>query len=214
MQSDIQPIYTDIVLIDIIDYSKLSNLEQFEVVDTMTRFFKKAINLMISKANITQNQAILGFIATGDGFFIILSPKLRGYGVILGLSLRNISKNIKKKVEFFKGIKVAVHSGDVIPFVDIMGSKNFIGNGLNQCARFLEYRSPYIKDYFTEGYVIASKESTEEFGKFLGKNKKLYILIGKLGFQHSTEITFEDKHSIKHYGYFVWTEKEVVITPP
>jgi hypothetical protein len=214
MQIAITPIHTDIVLIDIIDYSKLSNLEQYNVVDTMSRFFKKAINLMLKKSNITQNQAILGFIATGDGFFIILSPKLKGYGVVLGLSLNNISKNIKKKLAYFKGIKVAVHTGDVIPFLDILGHKNFIGNGLNDCARYLEYKSPYIKDYFTDGYVLVSKESTDEFNKFLRKNRKLYQIIEKLGFNISSEIVFEDKHKISHYGYFIWTDIEVVITPP
>lgn len=207
-------IFTDIILIDIIDYSKLNNKQQFEVVDLMTKFFKKAINLMLSKSKLPSNEAILGFIATGDGFFVILSPRLKGFGVIFALSLKNISKNINRKIDFFKGIKVAVHTGYVIPFLDILKHKNFIGDGLNDCARFLEFKNPHIYEYFPTGYVLISRDTSKQFMSFLSFNKEIRELIYSLGFNSTKEVMFEDKHKHKHYGYYVWTEKEVVITPP
>lgn len=210
-------IHTDIILIDIIGYSKLNNKQQFETVNIMTLFFKKAINLIVSKSSITKEEALLGFIATGDGFFMILSPKLKGFGVIFGLSLKNLSKNIQKKIPYFEGIKVAVHTGYVMPFKDILGHQNFLGDGLNHCARYLEYKNPDIYKYkiFKTGYVIVSKASYEEFGKFLSENRRLKeFLYTYFGFQSSNWIKFQDKHKNVHYGLYVLTEKEVVITPP
>jgi len=216
MQTTIKPILTDIILIDIIGYSKLNNTQQFKVVNIMTKFFKKAIELMLKKSRITESEAILGFIATGDGFFIILSEKLKGYGVILALSLKNISKNIKMRLDFFQGIKVAVHYGEVMEFRDILNHKNFIGDGLNNCARYLDYktRDKNVLKHITHGYVIISEEASHEFNKFLQRNRKIFELLNSLEFQNSDPFGFNDKHKYPHYGCFVWTKKEVVITPP
>ncbi len=207
-------IFTDIILIDIIDYSKLNNMQQFDVVDLMTKFFKRAINLMLSKSKIPNSEAILGFIATGDGFFVILAPRLKGYGVIFALSLKNISNSIHKKINYFKGIKIAVHTGYLMPFSDILNHQNFIGDGLNNCARYLEFKNPNIYDYFPTGYIIISRDASKYFMNFLSENKKISDLINDLGFHTSKEIMFEDKHKHKHYGYYIWTDKEVIITPP
>lgn len=204
-------ILTDILLVHIIDFATFNNTKQYEIVNTFTKFAEKAIELIFSKSHFKQNEAILGFIATGEGFFLILSPNLKGYGVILAMSLKNLTTTITKKLRYFKGIEIAVHSGEVMPFSDILDSQNFIGDGLNNCARYLEYKNDEAMEYFKDGYVIISLEASKEFMKFLEKNKKIQELLESLGFNVSKEIFFQDKHKFKHYGYYIWTNKRQVI---
>ena len=85
-------ILTDIVLIDIINFSKLSSHQQLEIITFITKSFKKMIKQMLSNSNMPLSRLILGFISTGDGFFCLLNPKFIGFGAILGLSFNHFSR--------------------------------------------------------------------------------------------------------------------------
>ena len=201
-------IVTDIVLIDIINFSKLDSPQQLEIISFLTRSYRKVIEKILSHSEILLETFIMGFIPTGDGFYCILNPKYKGYGVLLGLSFNHFSEQISKKFPYFHGIRIAVHTGGVNQFRDILGHKNFIGDGLNDCSRYLE-----LKD-FTISTVMVSDIAYEQLKKFLLKRKDYEKLLQQREFKHSQSYIFKDKHNITKRGYLVWMRKSGIITPP
>ena len=166
------------------------------------------VNKMLQNSNMPLSKMILGFISTGDGFYCILNPRLKGFGAILGLSFNHFSDHIAKKFPYFKGIKVAVHTGQIYSFVDILDHVNYIGDGLNDCARYLE-----IKDY-TISTVIISEESYAFFENFLQLNPDYYALLLEHQFKKSSPYIFYDKHHNKKIGYMIWLRQGGIINPP
>ena len=201
-------ITADIVLIDIINFSKLDSRQQLEIISFLTRSYRKVIEKMLSHSDIVLETFIMGFIPTGDGFYCILNPKYKGYGVILGLSFNHFSDQIAKMFPYFHGIRIAVHTGGVNQFRDILGHKNFIGDGLNDCARYLE-----LKD-FTISTVMVSDAAYANLKKFLSQRKDYEELLHRREFKHSEAYIFKDKHGMTKRGYLVWMRKSGIITPP
>lgn len=199
---------TDIILIDIINFSKLSANQQLEIINFLTKSYSNMIVKMLANSNMKLEKLILGFVSTGDGFFCILNPRLKGYGAILGLSFNHFSEHISKKYPYFEGIRIAVHTGEVHEFQDILGHKNYIGDGLNDCARYLE-----LKEY-TISTVMISDMAYDSLKKFLELYKDFHTLLVEREFKHSREYTFEDKHGKKKKGYLVWLRKAGIINPP
>ena len=199
---------TDIILIDIINFSKLSANQQLEIINFLTKSYSNMIVKMLANSNMKLEKLILGFVSTGDGFFCILNPRLKGYGAILGLSFNHFSEHISKKYPYFEGIRIAVHTGEVHEFQDILGHKNYIGDGLNDCARYLE-----LKEY-TISTVMISDMAYDSLKKFLELYKDFHTLLVDREFKHSAEYTFEDKHGKKKKGYLVWLRKAGIINPP
>ena len=201
-------INTDIVLIDIINFSILTTQQQLEIINFLTRSYKKIIQRMLENAKLSVAELILGYIPTGDGFYCILTPKFRGYGTILGLSFNHFSEQLCKKFSYFQGLRIAVHTGDINQFTDILGHKNFIGTGLNDCARYLG-----IKD-FTVSTVMISDKAYYNFQRFISVHKEYHELLKEREFKKSPLFTFKDKHNNEKKGYRVWLRKSGIISPP
>lgn len=201
-------IFTDIVLIDIINFSVLESSQQLEIITFLTKSFTKMIDKMLKNSNMTLPRLIHGFISTGDGFFCILNPKLIGYGTILGLSFNHFSDHIAKKYPYFEGIRVAVHSGEINEFKDILGNTNYIGDGLNDCSRYLELKNYAIST------VIVSNIALESLKKFLNYHKDFDILLSQRELKRSSMYSFKDKHGAKKQGCLVWLRKAGIINPP
>ncbi len=199
---------TDIVLIDVIGFSKLESLQQLEIINFITITYKKMIEHMLSNSNMPLSKLIVGFVSTGDGFYCILNPRLKGYGTILGLSFNHLSDEISKKFRYFRGMKIAVHNGDVYEFTDILGQKNFIGDGLNDCARYLE-----LKNY-SVSTVMVSDSAYASLKKFLSIFKDFNTLLIQKGFKHSEQYSFLDKHGKQKKGSLVWLRNSGIINPP
>jgi hypothetical protein len=201
-------ITTDIVLIDIINFSRLASELQLEIITFVTRSYKKMINKMLLNSNMSLERLILGFVPTGDGFYCILNPNLKGFGSILGLSFNHFSDHIAKKYHYFEGIRIAVHNGTVNEFTDILGHKNFIGAGLNDCSRFLELKN------FTISTVMVSDSAYESLKNFLHKHKDFDMLLAQREFKHSDYYHFQDKHGNEKQGRLIWLRKSGIINPP
>lgn len=201
-------ILTDIVLIDIIDFSTLDSERQLEIISFLTRSYKKMILKMLFNSNMSLEKMILGFVPTGDGFFCVLNPRLRGYGAILGLSLNHFSEHISKRYPYFKGIRIAAHTGKVSEFIDILDHKNYIGDGLNDCARYLE-----IKDYAIST-VMVSDAGYESFKKFIASHKDFEALLSQREFKFSDSYSFRDKHGHEKKGRLIWLRKAGIINLP
>ena len=201
-------IITDIVLIDIINFSQLSSIKQLEIITFVTRSYKKMINKLLLDSNMSLEKLVLGFIPTGDGFYCILNPQLQGFGSILGLSFNHFSDHIAKKYPYFEGIRIAVHNGLVNEFTDILEHKNFIGSGLNDCSRFLEFKN------FAISTVMVSDKAYNSLKKFLLRHKDFDILLAQRDFKHSNNYTFTDKHGYQQQGRLIWLRKSGIINPP
>ncbi|MBN2782687.1 MAG: hypothetical protein JXQ66_05545 [Campylobacterales bacterium] len=199
---------TDIVLIDIIDFSKLTSLEQLEIIEYLTLTYTNMIAKMLKDSSKRFNDLIEGYIPTGDGFFCILNKKMEGYGTILGLNFSHLSDHIAKRYPYFKGIRVAVHTGEIYRFKDIMGNKNYIGDGLNDCARYLE-----IKNY-TVSTVMISDSAFDSLKFFLGNSKYFNSILIRHGFKYSQMYEFKDKHSNLKKGCLVWLRDASIINLP
>jgi len=199
---------TDIVLVDIINFSKLTSNQQFEIIDYITKSYSKMIEKMLTSSNMTLSRLVLGFISTGDGFYCILNPKLKGYGARLGLSFNHFSEHISKKYPYFEGIKIAVHTGEVHEFRDILGNKNYIGDGLNDCARYLEFKN------YTISTVMVSESAYENLIKFINIYKDFHALLLQREFKHSAMHSFHDKHGGEKKGCLIWLRETGIINPP
>lgn len=199
---------TDIILIDIINFSRLESIEQLEIISFLSKGYNKMINKMLSNSKMKPDQLIMGYISTGDGFYCILNPRLRGYGTILGLSFNHFSDQISKIFPYFEGIKVAVHTGQIYEFKDILGHKNYIGDGLNDCARYLE-----LKDY-AMSTVMVSDSAYKQFERFLDIYKEYNEILIQSEFKFTTPYSFKDKHGFEKRGRLVWLRKSGIINPP
>lgn len=199
---------TDIVLIDIIDFSRLTMDEQLEIISYLSLTYKKMIQKMLIASNISMNKMLLGIIPTGDGFYCILHPSLKGFGPILGMSFLHFSDFIANEYPYFKGIRVGVHTGKVHQFEDILGHENYVGDGLNECARYIEIKNLIIST------VIISDRAYVTFQDFLNRHKDFEILLARCEFRHSSLHTFQDKHNITRNGYLIWMRKGGIIPPP
>ena len=199
---------TDIVLVDIIGFSKLEPLEQLEIIKYMTNSYINMTKKMLERSNMVLDDFITGYIATGDGFYCILNPKMKGYGTILGLNFSHLSSFIAKKYPYFRGIKVAVHTGEIYQFKDILGHKNYIGDGLNDCSRYLEVKN------FSLSTVMVSYEAYQNLREFLTLHEDFNTLFIEHGFKHSQMHEFEDKHSKAKKGCLVWLRNSGITNLP
>ncbi len=199
---------TDIILIDIINFSKLEIEHQLEIINYLTKSYKLMIEKMLVNSSMSLDKLILGFVSTGDGFYCILNPRLKGYGTILGLSFNHFSEQISRKYPYFEGIRIAVHTGRVFEFTDILGHKNYIGDGLNDCSRYLEFKNYAIST------VMVSEDAFKSLEKFLNLHKDFKTLLVQREFKHSNPYLFYDKHGDEKRGSLVWLRNSGVINPP
>ncbi len=199
---------TDIVLVDIISFTKLSQEQQLELIQYLTQSYSRMVEKLLSNSDMELSQMVLGFIPTGDGFYCILNSRMKGFGTILGLSFNHLSELISAKFPYFMGLRIAVHTGRVFEFTDILGHTNYIGDGLNHCARYLEHKEYSIST------VFISKDAYDSFSKFLEIYPDFEALLLEQEFKRSRLQSFKDKHDIKWSGYLVWLRKGSVINPP
>jgi hypothetical protein len=207
-QMNKRTIETDIVLVDIIDFSLLSMPNQLELISYLSQTYKKMIHKMLKDSGIPLEKMLQGIIPTGDGFYCILHPSLRGFGPILALSFIHFSDFIARDYPYFQGLRVAVHTGKVYRFEDILGHDNFVGDGLNECSRYGEIKNLIVST------VFVSETAYNSLQNFLEEHSDFAELLKKCEFKHSSRHTFFDKHKIERSGYLIWMRKGGIIPPP
>jgi hypothetical protein len=203
-----RPIEADIVLVDIIDFSRLTMPQQLELITYISQTYKKMIQKMLKNSGIPLEKMLQGMIPTGDGFYCILHPSLRGFGSILALSFNHFSDFIAREYPYFQGLRVAVHTGSVYRFEDILGHDNFVGDGLNECARYVEIKNLIVSTVFVSDTAYLSLQN------FLEDHPDFAELLQNREFKHSSIHTFIDKHKIERHGYLIWMRQGGIIPPP
>lgn len=209
---------TDILLFDIVQFSKLPNEKQLATAMVITEKLKETVGILVNQAFLQQNEVLCGFIPTGDGFYIILQPEFAGYGIFLAISLRSsLLLASKQAKDLFSGVRAAVHMGDAFPFKDINGRDNFVGDGLNDCARLLCKRpdpNPTAGIPADQNYVVASEAAYNQFEETYPPSKNLEAFFNSISFKKGDYFDFPDKYEKKHKACFVECSRYVAIKPP
>jgi hypothetical protein len=216
MSNQTLEITTDIILIDVVGYSLLSNEEQLHVVEIINTQLSTQIHFMAEYMNLRKEEVVLGFVPTGDGMYVLLNPQLCGYGVLLGLSIRNYLLWMSTEVlnGLYKGVRAGTHMGTVISFRDVNGCANYVGSGLNDCARLLSVKDEDAMTFCGHtDYVVASESAYFWFRKlFNGKEAEEFL--STMRFKISAQIQIIDKHMKVHNAYLIDAFKHMTVPPP
>jgi hypothetical protein len=158
---------TDIILFDIVNYSLLSDEDQWKTIHSMSQKIEEFLPILCGQSFLKIEEVILGFVPTGDGAFLILDHKFAGYGLFTAISLRTSLLQLKSQTNnLFSGLRVAINFGAVLPIEDLTRKTNFVGSGLNDCARLFCVgkedieKQKHIKD---QNYIIISDSAFQQF---------------------------------------------------
>jgi len=209
---------TDIVLVDINGYGVLSTELQLTSVLYITSQLNEGFSFLLSQVNRQENEIVLGFIPTGDGFYVILRPPLAGYGVLLAITLRAIllMKRSGQKLPF-SGVRLAVHNGELAPFTDIVGKTNFVGEGLNSCARLLSARiedSPDPSIPTDENSIVVSDSAYHRFQALCGDDTEMKDFLSSMQYKETDWFEIMDKHGNVRRVRFVEASHSAAIELP
>jgi hypothetical protein len=209
---------TDIVLLDIVGFSTLCNDRQLDAVTLMTTNLRQTLAIMTDQSFLKQHEVVIGFIPTGDGFYVILHPKFAGYGLLMAISLRTMLLVMNKQAgSLFSGVRAAIHLGIAIPFGDITGKQNFVGDGLNDCVRLLGARpddSPNEGIPKDNNYIVVSDCAYQQFERSFAKSKQMKQFLNLIEFRKTQFFDIRDKHRKMHRACFVESSRSVAINPP
>jgi len=208
---------TDIIIFDIVGYSYLSDEDQYITIYLINQKLKEFLNILYGQSFLEVEEVILGFVPTGDGAYIVLNHKVAGYGLLLAISLRTSLLQLQNQSnKLFSGLRTAIHFGIASPIEDITGNRNFVGGGLNDCARLLSVeksiieKQPFLKD---DNYLIISSSALHQFEqKYSGKS--IDDFLNTIQLKIGDEIKFHDKHKKEHKAHFLESGRYVAITPP
>lgn len=210
---EMNAITTDILLLDIVGFSTLSDRDQFISAIIINNKIRESIETLGVQAFLKPGKVVNGLISTGDGFFIIVDPAISGYGPFFALSLRNY---FLMESDLYHGIRIAVHYGSTIPFIDVTERKNFVGAGINDCSRLLGDKKVGKKalKYSGDGNaVIISRECWEHFTKIFPLDS-ISDFIDMIDFNYSREYRFTDKLDKPHYVRFIESSRHIGLFPP
>ena len=205
---------TEIALVDIVGFSKLPAEAQWLTAVLINAKLEEMTGLASSLSALNLEELILGFVPTGDGFFVILHPSNNGYGLLFGASLRTtLLLASSANGNLYSGVRVATHLGKVFSFVDVTGRKNFVGPGMNECARLLGVKTNQAPSGFLvdENFLFVSRPSVEAFEAHQKNNANYWC---KLGYRKTEWLTVVDKHGQEHVGAFVEISRNAAWNPP
>jgi hypothetical protein len=130
-------LYTDIILVDFVGFSTLDDTGQYVAMSVVSRIMGNVLDKLARESFGKSLNMVIGWVPTWDGFYIILNPLATGSGVFAALGLRHVLMTRVNQTVGLKGVRCAVHHGPCVPFDDVTGKRNYIGSGLNDCARLL-----------------------------------------------------------------------------
>ncbi len=163
---------------------------------------------------------IAGAIPNGDGCYLILNKRIAGYGPIFALFLRNfLLANNRVLDNLFSGVRTSVHCGEIIP-VTFLETANFVGDGLNVCARLLTRTVQTRARHFYDGdenIVAVSEAAWEAFrALFPPERADVQQYLSKINFSHSRPYSIRDKHDKQpaHRVRFIDCARLIGSAPP
>jgi hypothetical protein len=209
-------ITTDIVLIDVVGYSLLTNEEQLRTVSAIGAELSIWLHFLAELVDLRKEEVVLGFIPTGDGMYVLLSPQVCGYGILLGLSIRNYL--LWTSTEFlnglYQGVRVGINMGKMLSFNDVNGGKNYVGDGLNDSSRLLAIKDEDAIAFSGDTNYVVASESAYYWFRRLYKGEDAEGFLSSIKFRTSEQIQIIDKHKKTHNAYLIDATRYAAIQPP
>src|SRR5438552_1902002 len=129
-------ICTDILLFDVVEFSRLTTSDQYKTALLFSDAARQTTINLAAASFLKPSEFVVGLVATGDGFYVLLDSASSGYGLFFALSMRNsLLISNKRAGSLFKGVRAAINTGEAVPFIDLTNSLNFVGDGMNDTAR-------------------------------------------------------------------------------
>ena len=193
-----EAIRTDVILLDIIEYTLQPNEMQYRALFYLNRIIGTITNLLDMRSMLHGESVIRCAIPNGDGCYFVLNPRIAGYGPLLALFLRNFLLFNNRFLDgLFSGVRTSVHNSEVIP-IRFLGAENFVGEGLNVCARLQGRPVQSRARRFYDGdsnYVIVSEQAWAVFQELFPPDKReVQSYLRKIQFSNSAVFTIKDKH--------------------
>jgi TolB-like protein/Tfp pilus assembly protein PilF/class 3 adenylate cyclase len=168
VKKEIQLEIAHVLFIDIVGYSKLSINEQRAAIDELTQMVRATHQFRESDAS---DRLIK--IATGDGMVLVFysSPETP---IRCAMELSSALKDHPRL-----RLRMGVHSGPVSGVIDVTGSGNLAGAGLNMARR--------VMDCGDAGHILLSKRVAEDLVEFEEWRPLLYDL-GTCEVKHGVQL--------------------------
>lgn len=210
---------TDIILLDLIAYSLLPDDQQYRAIYYLNKTIRAVSRALELGSYVRGERIVQGFLPAGDGSYLILNPRISGYGPLFALLVRNLLLHNSRLLDnLYAGVRISVHHGTVIP-IDFLASANYVGDGLNVCARLLT-RTVYRKArgfYPDDNLVVVSAPAWEAFhALFPPRQRAVRDYLRRIQFVHSRPYTVHDKHRDRppYRVRFIDGAREVGTAPP
>jgi len=210
-------IHTDIILADFVGFSKMSDKDQYVAISLVSRLLSSVLEKLARDTFGKAMTMAIGWISTGDGFYIVLNPLAAGTGVFAALALRHVLLSRIITTVGLKGVRFAVHHGTAVPFDDVTGKRNYVGSGLNDCARLLSLRpeiAMIAKNFHRDDNTVAVSEQALDylFTAYPREHFQNYLDVN--GWRQSTRLLLVDKHEKEHRFYFIDHHRDNMIPIP
>ncbi len=197
---------SDIILADLVGFSKMSDDGQHYAI---TEVSKRVVPLLaqLGKESFGKEVSLaLGWIPTGDGFYLLMHPAASGCGVFVTMCLRHFLVTQIAKSVGITGVRFGVHHGIAIPFDDVTGHKNFIGSGLNNCARLGAFDADSmarIKGFYPDDNWVIVSDSAMAWFHSAYPQAEYQSFLDSSGWRQSYRFQSDDKHGKRHPYYLV-----------
>lgn len=216
----IRIITTEIVLLDFVGFSKLKDEEQYLAILWLEHALEKELALFPLLRPGGKPQFLLGIIPTGDGVYLLLHPSLPGYGILCALALRALLLTQIARGEVpYSAVRLAVTLGTAIPYRDVTGRLNFVGGGLNACARIIQPAETEERKFVDEfsgdaNSVLAGESAVASFrAAYLTESADTKEYFGAMKLRISDQRKTADKHGETHAYHVVEAARRLAILP-
>lgn len=204
--SKIPLIHTDILLFDFVGFSTLDDTGQYVAMSVVSRIMGNVLDKLARESFGKSMNMAVGWVPTGDGFYVILNPLATGAGVFAALGLRHVLMTRVNQTVGLKGVRAAVHHGPCVPFDDVTGKRNYIGSGLNDCARLLSPSPDLVEQgrrFHRDDNFLSISDRAMDFFFTAYPQDDIQNYLDVSGWRQSMKYRLTDKHGKSHSFYFV-----------
>ncbi len=210
-------LHTDIILVDFVGFSTLDDAGQFVSMSVVSRLMGGIMDRLAVQSFGKKVDMAIGWVPTGDGFYIILNPKVIGTAIFVALFLRQALMTRVNQTVGLKGVCVAVHHGTAVPFDDVTGKRNYIGTGLNDAARLLALKpeeAVMARNFHRDdNFFIASEAALDHFYMVYPQDE-IQSFLDMNGWRQSVKFRLTDKHGKVHPYVFIDIHRDATMNIP
>ncbi len=187
-----------IILIDVRGFSTRDTYDQINIVN----YIYAIISYVLAVSNY-RSKSRPTIVTTGDGCYIIYPSYEAPVIPLMAINYRNAYSLASGRAShtlrslYSEDIRICCHIGPAIQLRDITGRVNFIGEGMNDCARLGNIRNHQFPDYDEKNDIILSEKAHIYLMQFRKKNCPLAPWPFNFKSNGKNQ-TYIDKHGKEH----------------